>query len=213
MVDRQDISKESTIAQAVSKRTENTNLNLRAAYLHVLSDLVQSVAVLTAGVVIWYKPEWRIIDPILSIIFCPLIIYSSLGVIRSSVHILVEGTPPEVNLEEIQSSITSVDGVTNVCDLHVWSISHSAVAMTVHARATDPKFALRMIHKICTKRYGIGHCTIQVEEDNCNVCGPGMVHCYDPNKIGSSGGEYELVECHDAEEKKDDEANRGKEEP
>lgn len=172
------------------------NINLRAAYLHVLSDLAQSVAVFIAGVVIWYFPRWGIIDPILSIVFCPIIFCSTLGVIRSSINILLEGVPPEINLSDLRTSILAVEGVINVCDLHVWSISHGAVAMTLHATATDTRAALRTIHRFCTERYGIGHCTIQLEQDNgslnCGVCGPGMAHCYNPDK--PSGGEYELVE-------------------
>ena len=174
------------------------NINLRAAYLHVLSDLAQSIAVLVAGVVIWYKPEWRIIDPMLSIIFCPIIFYSTLGVIRSSMNILLEGAPPDVNVDELWSEIQSVRGVTNVSDLHVWSISHGAVAMTVNGTATNPQAALRIVHRLCTRSYGIGHCTIQLEQDRgfdavgSGACEPGMSHCYDPNNKPADG-EYELV--------------------
>lgn len=100
------------------------NINLHAAYVHVLGDLAQSVAVLVAGLVIWWRPSWRVIDPILSVIFCPIIFYSTIGVIRSSLNILLEGVPSHINLDAVQSSIASVDGVSHVCDLHVWSISH-----------------------------------------------------------------------------------------
>mmetsp|Transcript_18854 Transcript_18854/g.54573 ORF Transcript_18854/g.54573 Transcript_18854/m.54573 type:complete len:584 (-) Transcript_18854:70-1821(-) len=174
------------------------NINLRAAYLHVLGDLAQSVAVLIAGVVIWYKPEWHAIDPILNLIFCPVIFYSTLGIIRSSVNILLEGAPADVSLDALQSSIESVDGVTTVRDLHVWSITHGSVAMTVHAGAKDPQSALYKIHDICTRRHGINHCTIQLEMDtgdgstDYSICGPGMDYCYTPGK--STAGEYELVE-------------------
>jgi len=129
------------------------NLNLRAAYLHVLGDLVQSIAVLIAGVVIMYEPTWSVIDPILSIIFCPLIFYSTIGIIRTSLRILLEGTPPEVKTNELWSSIASVEGVTKVTNLQVWSISHGTIAMTVHARAMRPQSALHKINDICTQRY------------------------------------------------------------
>mmetsp|Transcript_11968 Transcript_11968/g.29279 ORF Transcript_11968/g.29279 Transcript_11968/m.29279 type:complete len:457 (+) Transcript_11968:105-1475(+) len=188
--------------KAPSKPKEN--INLRAAYLHVLSDLAQSIAVLVAGVVIWYKPEWRIIDPILTLIFCPIIFYSTLGVIRSSMNILLEGAPPDVNVDELWTEIKSVGSVTSVSDLHVWSISHGAVAMTMNGTATDPQRALRIVHRLCTRSYGIGHCTIQLEQDGgadargrkSGVVGsdnPGMSHCYNPNKKPVGGGDCELV--------------------
>jgi zinc transporter 2 len=142
------------------------NINMHAAYLHVLGDLVQSIAVLIAGLVITYKPGWKVIDPILSIVFCPLIFYSTLGVIRTSVQILLEGTPSSVNVDMLWSDIAAIDGVSNVSNLHVWSISHGIVAMTVHARAVNTQSALRVIHDLCTSRYSIDHCTIQIEDDS-----------------------------------------------
>ena len=140
------------------------NINMHAAYLHVLGDLVQSFAVLIAGVVIIYKPEWKAIDPILSIVFCPLIFYSTLGVIRTSMQILLEGSPTNVNVDELWSDIAAVEGVTKITNLHVWSISHGSIAMTVHARAIQPQTALYDIHELCTRSYGIEHCTIQMED-------------------------------------------------
>ena len=141
------------------------NINMHAAYLHVLGDLVQSIAVLIAGLVIMYKPEWKVIDPILSIVFCPLIFYSTLGVIRTSMQIVLEGTPSSVNVDDLWSEIAAIEGVTNVTNLHVWSISHGTVAMTVHARAVNPQSALHTIHELCTNKYGIDHCTIQIEDN------------------------------------------------
>ena len=153
---------------SVSRRgklsTPKQNINMHAAYLHVLGDLVQSIAVLIAGVVIMYKPEWKVVDPILSIVFCPLIFYSTLGIIRTSMHILLEGSPTNVNVDELWSDIAAVEGVTEITDLHVWSISHGSVAMTVHARAIQPQTALHGIHELCTRSYGIDHCTIQMED-------------------------------------------------
>lgn len=166
------------------------NINLRAAYLHVLADLVQSIAVFIAGLVIMHKPEWSIIDPILSIIFCPIIFYSTLGVIRTSLRILLEGSPPDVNVNELWSSIASVEGVTKVSGVQVWSICHGTTAMTLHARATDPQSVLHKINHICTSRYGIDHCTIQIEEDASDsfINNPSTAHFYAP-----VNSEYELV--------------------
>lgn len=165
------------------------NVNLRAAYLHVLADLAQSVAVLIAGLVIWVNPSWKAIDPILTILFCIVIFYSTIGVIRSSISVLLEEVPPNVDWDVVFEEISLVPGVSNVHDLHIWSISHGFVAMSVHACADDPDVALKKIHDV-SRKHGIGHTTIQVQSsasdgeggrgdnsEDCTTCGPGMVHC------------------------------------
>ena len=156
------------------------NVNLHAAYLHVLADLAQSLAVLIAGLVIWWRPTWRVIDPICTILFCIVVFYSTIGVIRSSISVLLEEVPPHVDWDLLYESISSVPGVTNVHDLHVWSISHGFVALSVHANASNPDEALQKIHDVCSK-HGVGHSTIQLQSsaagNDCITCGPGMLHC------------------------------------
>jgi len=160
--------------------TPKRNINLHAAYLHVLGDLAQSVAVLIAGLVIWWRPTWRAIDPICTILFCMVVFYSTIGVIRSSISVLLEEVPPHVDWDKLHESISSVPGVSNVHDLHVWSISHGSAALSVHACASNPDDALEKIHNVCSK-FGIAHATIQLQstaaEDDCITCGPGMLHC------------------------------------
>ena len=156
------------------------NINLHAAYIHVLGDLAQSVAVLIAGLTIWWKPEWRAIDPICTILFCMVVFYSTIGVIRSSISVLLEEVPPHVDWDDVYRDISAVPGVFNVHDLHIWSISHGFVALSVHASANDPDGALQKIEAVCS-RHGIDHSTIQLQSAkggaDCITCGPGMLHC------------------------------------
>ena len=156
------------------------NINLHAAYIHVLGDLAQSVAVLIAGLTIWWKPDWRAIDPICTILFCMVVFYSTIGVIRSSISVLLEEVPPHVDWDDVYRDISAVPGVFNVHDLHIWSISHGFVALSVHASANDPDGALQKIEAVCS-RHGIGHSTIQLQSAgggaDCITCGPGMLHC------------------------------------
>jgi zinc transporter 2 len=159
--------------------TRERNVNLHAAYMHVLADLAQSVAVLIAGLVIWVNPSWKAIDPILTILFCIAIFYSTIGVIRSSISVLLEEVPPHVDWDDVFEDISSVPGVSNVHDLHIWSISHGFVALSVHASADNPDVALKKIHDVSLK-HGIGHTTIQLQStgrSGCTTCGPGMLHC------------------------------------
>ena len=93
---------------------DKRNVNLRAAYLHVMADLLQSVAVLIAGLIIWLKPEWHILDPIITLGFCMIVFYSTLGVLRSSISVLLEETPPAVNWQTVYDAISAVPNVSNV---------------------------------------------------------------------------------------------------
>lgn len=157
---------------------QGRNVNLSAAYIHVMADLAQSVVVLIAGLIIWKKPTWQLADPICTLIFSILVCYSTVGVIRSSLSVLLEEVPPGLNWEEIYDAICAVKGVTNVHDLHIWSISHEQYILSVHAAATDSKQAYFDIKKICNDKH-IDHLTVQLQPstiDDCVTCDAGSVH-------------------------------------
>lgn len=163
---------------SASDKPKERNVNLHAAYLHVLADLTQSVVVLIAGLIIWYKPTWQLADPICTLIFSILVCYSTIGVIRSSQSILLEEVPPGVNWEEMFDAISGVEGVSNVHDLHIWSISHNTPILSVHATAVDTEQAYRDIKNVCTKK-NISHLTVQLQPSSladCVTCTEGSVH-------------------------------------
>jgi len=154
------------------------NVNLQAAYLHVLADLLQSVVVFVAGLIIWAKPAWHLVDPICTLVFSILVGYSTVNVIRSSLSVLLEGVPPGINWEEVHSAIKNVKGVSNVHDLHIWSISHDNAILSVHATADDTKQVLRDIMNVCNQRK-ISHVTVQLQPNtigDCVTCTDGSVH-------------------------------------
>jgi zinc transporter 2 len=145
--------------------TEEENLNLKAAYLHVLADLLQSFCVLLAGLMIWYNPNWHIIDPIATILFCIIVMKTTAGVIFSSISILMNDVPGKIDWEQVYDSIESVGGVFNVHDLHIWSITHGSISLSVHAdvdTSHDTETALVAIQNVC-KSFGIKHVTIQLQ--------------------------------------------------
>lgn len=150
---------------------EKRNVNLHAAYLHVMADLAQSVAVLIAGLVIWVRPDWHVIDPILTLLFALLVLYSTLGVVRSSISVLLEETPPSISWHQVYEAICRVPNVQDVHDLHIWSISHGQPTLSVHCQSTDPD-ALRQIRDHCLA-FGIQHATVQVQQSEgaCVTCG------------------------------------------
>ena len=109
-------------APAPSEKKER-NVNMEAAYLHVLGDLIQSVAVFIAGILIWYKPSWQIADPICTILFSFIVMYSTVGIFKSTVNVLMEGVPNSIEWEQVSRELKMIEGVTEVHDLHIWSIS------------------------------------------------------------------------------------------
>merc|ERR1712238_188289 len=167
---------------ATKKKEEKRNVALQAAYLHVLGDLLQSFAVLVAGLIIWFfpSPNVRVIDPIATLLFCIVVFYSTLGVIRSSISIILEEVPPETDWQTVYEDLSSVDGVSQVHDLHIWSISHGVSALSVHCQATNPEQALKTIlgKAVCGK-HNIAHPTIQIQQSSSD---PECLHSHNDEK-------------------------------
>jgi cobalt-zinc-cadmium efflux system protein len=152
---------------------EAEDLNVRSAYLHVLGDAVSSVGVIVAAGLIWWT-GWTWLDPLMSVFIGILIVISSWRVLKSSLHILVEGVPEHLSIEKIGRSMASVDGVKDVHDLHVWSICSGHVALSAHVITANQKLTdgggIMAELKARLKKFGIEHTTIQFE---CEACGQG----------------------------------------
>jgi cobalt-zinc-cadmium efflux system protein len=141
------------------------SLNLRAAMLHVTSDVVGSVAALIAGAVIYFT-GWKPIDPILSIVIALLILASTIGLLREALHVLMEGVPRSVKLEEVGKAIARITGVRSVHDLHIWNISSGRVALSAHLDVDDLSrwpTMLKEARHVLEERFGIDHVTLQPE--------------------------------------------------
>ncbi len=140
-------------------------VNVRAALLHVIGDLVSSFAALLAGVVI-YATGWLPIDPILSLAIAALILVGTGGVLRATLHVLMEGVPPALELPAIGRELAELPGVASVHDLHVWSIAPGRIALSAHLELDDLQrwpAILAAARKLLHDRYGIGHVTLQPE--------------------------------------------------
>ena len=155
-----------------------SNLNLRGAFLHVIGDLLGSVGAITAGVLIW-KWGWTLADPIISVAMCLLILYSSWQIIRESVNILLEGTPSHINIRAVVECMHEVAGVTDVHDLHVWTISSGKEALSAHVTieaGASHKTTLEALQEQLRKDFNIGHVTIQLESADENEAGTGKLY-------------------------------------
>lgn len=149
---------------------EKENLNMQGAAVHVLGDLLGSVAAIAAAVVILYT-GWTPIDPLLSIFVALLILRSAIALARQSGHILMEGTPMGLDIEEIKKDLlNSVAGIEDVHHLHAWSLTATRDVMTLHARIAEgvnPDHVLAAINDRLRHKFQIDHATVQIETEAC----------------------------------------------
>lgn len=147
------------------------SLNVRAAYLHVLSDLLGSAAAVIAALFIRYK-GWAVADPIASIVMTLLIARSSWSLVRESVDVLLEATPSHIDLRVVHESLHAVSGVESVHDLHVWTLTSGVVAMSAHAIVPDAASHQAALEEMtrAVAAHGIQHVTIQLEGKTLEEC-------------------------------------------
>lgn len=160
------------VAVAILHRAKGESLNVRGAYLHVLSDVLGSVAAIGAGLVVALT-GWLPADPLLSIGLALLILVSAVRLVSEAVDVLLEATPAHVSVGALAETIAAVPGVAGVHDLHVWTVSSGLVAMSTHAVVPDGSRHQTVLDEICrrVRAFGIQHVTVQIER--APLCGPG----------------------------------------
>ena len=157
----------------VLHRSSAESLNVEGAFLHVVADLLGSVAVVAAGVLVLFF-GWDVADPIFGILIGVLILASSFRLLWKVVHVLMEGTPSHLDLHQLCQRLEELEGVTGVHDIHAWSITTGYDALSAHVTAdassmNDPSPMLQRLRDIASGEFGIGHVTIQLEDsmDGC----------------------------------------------
>lgn len=145
-------------------RGERT-INVRAAILHVMGDVLGSIAALISGAVIYFT-HWEYIDPILSIFISVLILISSLRILRESIVILMEGVPMHIELAAVGAAMVEIKDVNSIHDLHIWTLSSGVVALSAHVDIDSTERWPQMLASLKTllaERFGIKHITLQPE--------------------------------------------------
>jgi cobalt-zinc-cadmium efflux system protein len=147
------------------------DLNLRAAWIHMLGDAASSAAIIAGAIAIRYT-GWRQIDPVLSILIGAAIVGSAWSIVKESLNILLEGLPKGLRLAEVIAELCRLPGVIDVHDLHIWSLGSEAHALSCHVLIEDmPPSAsesiLRRINDVLSRRFAIEHTTIQFEHTRC----------------------------------------------
>lgn len=149
------------------------DLNIRSAYLHMLGDAIAAFGVAVAGVIVLLTgSSWS--DPIVSFLIALLILYSSYGVLRESVTVLLEGTPGRLDMPSVVAAIRAVEGVQDVHDLHVWMVGPGIVACSCHIVVAEQSVrqgqqVLRAVVHDLDHHFQITHTTVQVEVEGCDT--------------------------------------------
>lgn len=167
------------ISRSGSLSSDKQNINVRAAFIHVLGDIVQSVGVLIAAYIIKYKPEWKLADPICTFLFSLLVLITTLNILRETIHVLMEGTPKNIKYNNVKVSLESIEGVVAAHSLHIWSLTVNKAALAVHLaieQGYDSQKVLNIANQKLKNEFRIYHSTIQVElyqetvMTNCSEC-------------------------------------------
>jgi len=145
--------------------SDHGSLNMRGAFLHVVGDALGSVGAVAAGLIM-LATGWYLADPLISILIGLLILYTSWGLIKESLDILMQSVPKGIDVEEVQRALEQVSGVSKIHDLHVWSVTSGVFTLSAHAVITsdgDPHMILDRIEDRLKRQFSIEHTTIQLE--------------------------------------------------
>ncbi len=183
------------------------DVNIRSVFVHMLGDTVSTAAVIVGGLLIAVThQQW--IDPLLSIIIAGMILWSSYGIVRETLHILLEGTPRSVDLAELRSAMRRTDGVIDVHDLHIWSLTAQSHALASHVQVVEMPLAecealLERLNHQLRDHFGITHTTIQFEVTGCTTkdgCAmpptPGVIDGHSHHHHGPGGHPHQHGHAH-----------------
>src|SRR4030066_419015 len=151
----------------IATRFQSEDINIRGAFLHMIGDTLSSVAVIIAGLIIYFT-NWVVVDPIASVVISIMILIWSAGRIYESVHVLLESFPKGIKIDEAEQSIRAVPMVKDVHDIHIWQITSGMYSMTCHAIVEDMSISgaqhiLKQIQTTLDKEFHITHANIQLE--------------------------------------------------
>ncbi|CAJ1083195.1 zinc transporter 2-like [Xyrichtys novacula] len=159
-------------------RTQQTNASVRAAFVHVVGDLLQSISVLVSAIIIYFKPEYKIADPICTFLFSIFVLCTTFTIMRDILLVLMEGTPAGVKYSEVRDHLLSVKGVTSIHNLHISALTMNQAVLSAHVaidESVDPHAVQREITQACFSSYNFHSVTIQIERQfdqnpMCKLC-------------------------------------------
>jgi len=155
------------IALRILSGGKSDNLNVRGAWLHVLTDALGSVQAIAAGALIWAL-GWTWADPLASVLISLLVVYSAWDLLRETLGVLMEGAPGHIDVDEVRDTLCCLPGVLEVHDLHIWTITSGLESLSVHVVVGDEASHCDMLTQVRATlhdRFGIDHLTVQIEPE------------------------------------------------
>ena len=154
------------------------DLNLRSTFLHLMGDVLSTIGAVLAGIVIAFT-RWYWLDPLVSVVIGLFILWNAWGILRDSVHILLESSPAGIDMDGMIADLLQVEGVRGVHDLHVWSINEELRALSAHILTEDVLVSAglaiqKQVNGILAEKYNIRHATLQLE---CECAGENILYC------------------------------------
>lgn len=154
------------------------DLNLRSTFLHLMGDVMSTLGAVIAGVIIYFT-SWNWLDPFISVLIGIFILWNAWGILRQSIHILLESTPENIDVNSLINDLLQVDGVRDVHDLHIWSINENLLALSAHVTTDDILVSAGLpvqqkVNELLAHKYNIQHATLQLE---CEGCEHALLFC------------------------------------
>jgi len=161
------------ISVIILYKDQSQNLNIKAAYIHLLGDTLSSIAVITGGIAIWFwEAYW--VDPLITVLVGIYIIWHTWGIIKETVDILMQAVPSEINLEKIKAQIEQLTEIDNIHHVHVWKLDDSKILFEAHVNLVNNIDMVKMmvvreqIEQMLHKQFGIEHVTLEMGYNCCN---------------------------------------------
>jgi cobalt-zinc-cadmium efflux system protein len=176
------------ISGYILNRSSHTSLNVRSAFLHVAGDALGSLGAIVAGIIM-LTTQWYLADPLISVLIAFLILISGIRVTREALGIVLEFAPKGIRMEDVRSALLSLDGVTDIHDLHVWTITSDFIALSAHARltpGTNTGLVVRRAAEVLAEGFDIGHVTVQPELEPVHRDAKPGICCLNDHAIESS---------------------------
>uniref|UniRef100_W5MBF7 Proton-coupled zinc antiporter SLC30A2 n=2 Tax=Lepisosteus oculatus TaxID=7918 RepID=W5MBF7_LEPOC len=164
-----------------ASHSHQQNPSVRAAYIHVIGDLLQSFGILVAAYIVYFKPEYKIVDPICTFLFSVLVLFTTLSILRDVLRVLMEGTPKGVDFNHVKDTLLSIPGVQALHSLHIWALTVNQPVLSVHIAIKEDaegQAVLKEASQVLQAKFDFHTTTIQIENysDDMRSCH----QCQDP---------------------------------
>ncbi|XP_034049429.1 zinc transporter 4-like [Thalassophryne amazonica] len=175
-------------SQSGHQQNPHGSLAVRAAFIHALGDLVQSVGVLLAACIVCFKPEYKLADPICTYIFCILVLFTTLHIIRDTAVILLEGVPRHLDTQRIKEDLLTLGNIQSINELNVWALNTDKTAATIHLQLTPSSTTVwedvqMQVRHLLLGTYRVSRCTVQVQTYHGRPA-QSCAQCQDPSTDG-----------------------------